>query len=611
MARYKFIKTCAKTICFAAMIYPLMLSTLIGASAQAQNHKRNHGISMMGAPALPAHFDRLPYTDTRATRGGQLVEAKIGNFDNLNPFTIRGTSAFNVREFVFESLLGRNMEEAFGLYGLLAEKVAVSDNRGQMQVRLEKQAKFSDGRPVTPEDVIFSWQTLRDSGRPNHRHYYSQVVSVDKLGPHDIVFTFKGPPYDRELPLILGLMPILPKHIYENRNLQDSTLDIPVGSGPYIVQSVDPARRIIFERNTSHWGAQKAINAKRYNFNRIIHDYYRDETSAFEAFKSGNVDVWFETNPLRWQNDYDFPAANDGRVAVETIETQTPTGLNAFIMNTRRPLFNNQDTRKALDVLFDFNWINKVLYGNSYKRTQSYFGNTRLSASGIEASRDERKLLKGASLDQASLSQSYQPPTSDGSGRDRAARRNALDLLENSGFTLQDGKLIDGTGKPLSFEILVQRRDHERLSLTYQRMLKQIGIEISVRLVDASQYQARLQNFDFDMIIYDYYASLSPGNEQNFYWSSASASTPGSRNYAGIRSKQVDKAIEALTNAKDTASFQNAARALDRLLMSGNYVIPLFHRNGQWLARWSKIERPKITPTYGAQLDTWWASPDN
>ena len=611
MARQKLITRHHKRWAPMLAACALLLTFLAALPAQAQKKQSEHGISMMGDPALPSNLETLPYIDDRAIYGGQLVEAKIGNFDNLNPFTIRGTSAYNLRELVFESLLGRNMDEPFALYGLLAEKIAVSEDRGRMQIRLEAAATFSDGRKVTPEDVIYSWQSLKDNGRPNHRHYYSQVQTVEKIGPRDVLFTFKGPPFDRELPLILGLMPILPKHIYQNRDLQSSKLDIPVGSGPYIVQEVEPGRRVTFEHDENHWGINKPINKMRYNFKRIIHDYYRDETSAFEAFKSGNVDIWFETNPLRWQNEYDFAATRDGRIIIETIKTQTPTGLNAFVMNTRRPIFSDQNTRKALDLLFDFEWINKVLYGNSYSRTKSYFGNTPLSASGVSASSEEKKLIKGAKLSAPLLSQSYMPPRSDGSGRDRQTRKGALELLAKAGFSMQNGQLSDANGTPLTFEILVQRRDHERLSLTFQRMLKQVGIEVSVRLVDASQYQARLQNFDFDMIIYDYYASLSPGNEQNFYWSSTSADTPGSRNYAGIKSRQIDGTIDALTNARDPSQFQTATRALDRLLMSGNYFIPLFHRDGQWLARWSKIERPSQTPIYGAQIDTWWASPDN
>lgn len=587
------------------IIAALALATVVPASAQ------NHGIAMLTEPALPGNFTRFDYTASAPVQGGRLVEAKIGSFDNLNPFTIRGAAAFDIRELVFESLLARNMNEPFALYAQLAQQVAVSADQSKMHIRLNAAAKFSDGKPVRPQDVIFSWNALRTSGRPNHRYYYDKVERVELQGQHDVIFTFKGPPYDRELPLIIGLMPILPEHIYASRDLQSSSLDIPIGSGPYTVAEYEPGRRVIFQRNSGYWGRSLPSIKNRYNFDEIVHDYYRDEGSAFEAFKAGRVDVWFETDALRWQSGFDFPAANDGRVIKETLGSQMPSGLNAFVMNTRRALFQDQRLREALDLAFDFEWINKTLYADAFVRTESYFGGTALSAADRPASAAEKRLLKGAKLSRDDLSMSYQAPTSDGSGRDRKNRRQALSLLKDSGYSIADGILQDQNGAPVSFEILVQRRDHERLALAYQRMLKQIGIAANVRLVDAAQYQRRLQNFDFDMIIYDYYASLSPGNEQSYYWSQSAATTEGSRNYAGVATAEIDRAINALTNANVYEAYVDAARALDRSLMTNNYFIPLYHRPGQWVARWSHIRRPQVTPIYGAQLDSWWATPEN
>lgn len=571
----------------------------------------NHGLAMLGAPNLPETFTRFDYTAKAPVRGGRLIEAKIGSFDNLNPFTIRGTTAFDVRELVFESLLARNMNEPFTLYAQLAEQVAVAPDRSKMQVRLNPAARFSDGQPVRPQDVIFSWNSLRSAGRPNHRYYYDKVEKVEQRGERDIIFTFKGPPYDHELPLIIGLMPILPKHVYGTRDLQASSFDLPIGSGPYIISEVDPGRRIVFRHDPSHWARALPSLKNRYNFDELVHDYYRDEASAFEAFKAGRVDVWFETDALRWQAGFDFPAAVDGRVIKESLPLRTPSGLNAFVLNTRRALFSDPRLRQALDLAFDFEWVNKTLYADAFIRTQSYFGGTDLSALGQAASAGEKRLLRAEKLSRENLQSSYKAPVSDGSGRDRNNRAQAIKLMAEAGFNFTDGILKNKDGQGVTFEILVQRRDHERLALAYQRMLKQIGISASVRLVDAAQYQRRLQNFDFDVIIYDYYASLSPGNEQSYYWSMDAAATEGSRNYAGIKSAAIDDAIAALTSAESYEKFRDAARALDRGLMSGHYFIPLFHRSGQWVARWSHIQRPEMTPIYGAQLDSWWATPEN
>lgn len=582
---------------------------IVAATANSQTHL--HGIAMLGAPALPPQFSSFPYTAPTAQAGGRLRDAKLGSFDNLNPFTIRGETAYDIRELVFESLLGRNMDEPFSLYGLLAEKVAMSPERDRLHIILHQDAEFSDGTPVTAEDVKFSWQILRDHGRPNHRSYYTQVADIDIRGPHELIFTFKGPPYDRELPLIIGLMPILPKHFYRQFDIQASSLDWPIGSGPYLIDHVEAGRQIIFKRNPTYWGRHLPINHQRYNFDRIQHDYFRDENSAFEAFKAGEVDFWRETNPTRWQSGYDFPAAKDGRVIKESLALGTPSGLKAFVFNTRRPQFVNPKLRAGLDHLFDFKWINATLFGGAYQRTQSYFGGTPLSALSANGANGAIG-ADGKNVPAGRHDEVYIAPQSDGSGRDRAQRLKALDLFAQAGYVVQSGKLVEKqTQQPLVFEILVQRRDHERLALAYQRMLAQIGIECRIRLVDAAQYQRRLQNFDFDMIIYDYYASLSPGNEQAYYWSTKAATTPGSRNYAGIQSPDIDAAIDRLTSASTPDDFKAAAQQLDRHLMAGHYVIPLYHADSAWVAYWHSIERPKRTPLYGPQLDSWWASPEN
>ena len=596
----------------AALIFA---SLTIAAPVWAQQH----ALVMHGAPQLPPDFRHYNYASPNALQGRSLRQAQIGSFDSLNPFSIRGNAAKNIRERVFESLLDRHYDEPFSLYGLLAESVVAAPDRSSVTFTIRQQATFADGAPITAADVAFSWQLLRDKGRPNHRYYYDQVATLTTPDTHTVTFTFKPSSpdnqFNRELPLIIGLMPILPKHIYETRDIQAASLNLPVGSGPYEVVEVTPGAQVKFEKRADYWADAETSglphNRGRHNFATIYEDYYRDDATAFEAFKAGDLDVWFETNPQRWTTGYNFPAANDGRVVKENILLGTPSGLRAFVMNTRRPLLADITLRKALDLTFDFQWINKILYGDVYRRTDSYFGNTELSASGHPISKGEAALLADSRIPRAELELGYQVPESDGTGRDRAKRIEAVQMLEAAGYRMDGNTLINPQGQKVQLEILVQRRSDERLALSWRRMLAGIGVDLKVRLVDSSQYQRRLQNFDFDLIAYNYFASLSPGNEQAYYWGSTAADTPGSRNYAGIKDPGVDRAARALTSAASMDDFITAARALDRSLMSGRYFIPLYHNPSQWVARWHYVEHPGRHAAYGARLDSWWMNHEN
>lgn len=571
----------------------------------------DHGLAMHGAPTLPKDFSHYPYANPRALQGGTLRQAQIGSFDSLNPFAIRGNAARNIRERVFESLLDRNHGEAFGLYGLLAETVTTSPDRRKVRFTLRKQAKFSDGVPITSADVAFSLNLLKTKGRPNHRYYYSKVTRVETPDAHTVIFRFANQPPDRELPLIMGLMPILPKHIYATRDIQSASLEIPIGSGPYVITEMTPGTRIRFQKSEKYWGARLALTTGRYNVATIIEDYFRDESIAFEAFKAGEIDLWFEHNPQRWLSGYRFPAARDGRIVKKTISLATPSGLKAFVLNTRRPIMSDMAVRRALDLLFDFNWVNKILYGGIYARTQSYFGNTDLSAANRPMSKKQTALLRASPVPQAILKAGYQAPESDGSGRDRRLRKAALIMLQEAGYQLSNQQLMTPKGQPVKLSLLVQRREDERLALAWRRMLGQIGIDLSVRLLDSSQYQRHLQTFDFDIIVYDYYASLSPGNEQAYYWGSEAAKTQGSRNYAGIQDAGIDTTVTALTQARSSQDFAEAARALDRALMTGGYFVPLFHNPVQWIAHWHHVKHPYRHTAYGAQPDSWWLDHGN
>jgi peptide/nickel transport system substrate-binding protein len=593
------------------LLATILAFMLAGNAAYAQNVNQNHALAMHGVPQLAPEFRNYNYASPNALQGRSLRQAQIGSFDSLNPFSIRGNAAKNIRERVFESLLDRHYDEPFALYGLLAESVVASPDRSSVTFTIRKQARFADGRPVTAADVAFSWELLRDKGRPNHRYYYGQVESLTTPNKHTVRFTFKPTPPDRELALIIGLMPILPKHIYGARDIQSAALDLPVGSGPYEVIEVTPGAQVKFEKRADYWANALPHNRGRHNFTTIYEDYYRDEATAFEAFKAGDVDIWFENNPQRWTTGYNFPAAKDGRVIKENISLGTPSGLRAFVMNTRRPILADPVLRKAMNLTFDFQWINKILYGDVYRRTNSYFGNTELSASGRLMSDGEADLLSRSLISGSTLAAGYQSPESDGTGRDRAKRLEAMQMLEAAGYTMQGKSLMNPQGQRVQLEILVQRRSDERLALSWRRMLAGIGVDLKVRLIDSSQYQRRLQNFDFDLIAYNYYASLSPGNEQAYYWGSEAADTPGSRNYAGIKDFGIDAAVTALTRAETSQDFTTAARALDRALMSGHYFIPLYHNPGQWVARWHYVEHPETHSLYGARLDSWWLNHEN
>ena len=531
-----------------------------------------------------------------------------GSFDSLNPLIVKGAPAEGMRDYIYESLLARAHDEPFSLYGLIAEKVETPDDRNYVEFTLNPAAKFSDGKPITVDDVIFSHAVLRDHGRPNHRSYYKKVAKVEKTGERTVRFTFDQSG-DREMPLIIGLMPVLPRHLIDPDRFEKTTLVPPVGSGPYTVAKVDPGKSITFRRDPNYWGRNLPVNRGRYNFDEIRFDYYRDAGSMFEAFKSGLVRLRNEEDPTRWTEGYEFPALREGRVVKEELPVETPAGMAALVFNTRRPLFADRRVRQALIKLFDFEWVNRTLYHGQYARTQSYFARSELSSHGKPADKAERALL-APYLDHVKpsiMDGSFAFPVSDGTGENRERRLEALQLLEEAGYRLTGGKLINvTTGEPFEFEIVAATRAQERLLLTFARALKQVGIEARIRQVDSAQYQRRKQTYDFDMIQYFWPVSLSPGNEQSFRWGSEAAVTEGSFNYPGIKNPAVDAMIETLLKAESRDEFVSAVRALDRVLLSGDYVIPLFYLPRQWVAHWNDLKRPEKTPLYGYQIDNWW-----
>ncbi len=567
-----------------------------------------HAITMHGEPALPPDFQHFRYVNPSAPKGGRMVHGVLGTFDSLNPLIVRGLALQAIRGYVIESLMTRGYNEPFTLYGLLAETVETDDARSYVIFNLNPAARFSDGRPVTAEDVIFSWEILRDKGRPNHRTYYSKVVKAEAIGDRAVRFDL-GTGGDRELPLILGLMPVLAKHAIDPAKFEETTLTAPVGSGPYVVSEVAAGKRVTLKRNPDYWGRNLAVNRGFWNFDEIRYDFYRDANSQFEAFKKGLFDFRPEFDPGRWQTGYDFPAVRSGRVVKEALPNGLPKPMRAFVFNTRRPIFSDIRVREALAALFDATWVNRNLFFDLYRRTASFYQGSELSAYQRPADARERALLApfpGAVRPDV-MNGTWTPTVHDGSGRDREVLRHALDLLTAAGYELRGTKLFSrATGEPFRFEILVVDRDQERLALLYAKQLQRAGIEASVRNVDAVQFDRRKTTYDFDMIENRWDQSLSPGNEQSFYWGSAAADVDGTRNYMGMKSHAADAMIKALLQARSRTDFVAAVRALDRVLISGSYVVPLFYLPDQWLARWTRTERPKTTSVYGYLPETWW-----
>jgi peptide/nickel transport system substrate-binding protein len=589
------------------------LSVLLSPFAAPVRAAESYAIAMHGAPAMPADFTHMPYVNADAPKGGRLTWGLLGTFDSLNPFIVRGVAVQQIRTYVVESLLARGNDEAFTLYGLLAKSVETDDDRTYVTFHLDPRARFSDGQPVRAEDVVFSLDLLRDHGRPNHRQFYSKVAKAEVPDPLTVRFDFGGVG-DRELPLILGLMPILPKHATDVASFENTTMTGPIGSGPYRVTAVNPGASVTLTRNPDYWGRDLPINRGLWNFDEVRLDFYREANGQFEAFRRGLYDFRVETEPLRWHEGYDFAAVRNGDIVRDTVTSGMPQPSQFLVFNTRRPVFADIRVRRALTLLFDFEWINRNYFFGLYRRSGGYFAGSELSAYGRPADAAERGLLAPylGEIPPNILDGSYRLPVSDGSGRDRATLRSALGLLEQAGYQFDGGMLRQKTtGTPLAFEILVSTRDQERIALAYADSVKRAGIAAHVRVVDPVQFDQRRLGYEFDMIQNRWDQSLSPGNEQSFYWGSEAADQPGSRNYMGAKDPAIDAMIAALLRARDRPAFIAAVRALDRVLMAGFYAIPVLNAADEWIARWNRIERPSTTALTGSLPESWWQRPSS
>nr|WP_245419022.1 extracellular solute-binding protein [Phyllobacterium endophyticum] len=571
---------------------------------------------MHGEPALAADYKAFPYVNPDAPKEGSITYGVVGTFESLNPFLIKSmrTTArgmFGDSEFgnlVYESLMQRTADEPFTVYGLLAEKVETNDERTWVEFTLNPKARWSDGQPVTPDDVIFTFDLLTKKGRPPFSNRMKLISKIEKIGERGIRFTFNEQA-NREFPLVLALMPVLPKHAIDSDKFDASPLAIPVGSGPYIVSKVQPGQRIILKRNPDYWASELPSRVGFNNFDTITVEYFRNDQAQFEAFKKGVFDVFMEGDPNKWATSYDFPAVKDGRVIKESFRSRSPANMFGFVFNTRRPLFQNKDVREALALMFDFEWTNRNLYAGRYQRLGSYWQGSELSALGKPADATERALLSPypGSVPPDVMDGTYEPARTDGTGRDRKEMKRAYDILVSQGYRIQNEQLLDPRGIPLAFEILTRSVGEERLGLAYKRTLERLGIAVNIRTVDDAQYQKRLQTFDYDVILGAYSSSLSPGYEQFSRWGSQSKEVEGSFNFAGVADPVIDMLLDKMLSARGNEEFTSVVRALDRVLISGHYMVPIYYQPEQWVARWAHLQHPDKTSLIGNQLNTWWS----
>ena len=585
-----------------------ILTSIIALNKHAYS-KKVHGIAMHGTPKYASDFENLDYVNPNAPKGGVVKFGSYGSFDNLNRVAFKGSKAAGLG-YVNDTLMRRVWDEAFSLYGLIAEKVELPEDRSSITFYLNSNATFHDGSPITRDDVLFSLETFQTKGTPNQKKTYGKVVETQLIGNDGIKMIFENNE-DKELPLIIaGFLPIIPKKFYEDLDVTKTFLDIPLGSGPYQVDSLDPGRQIKYKRVENYWAKDLPVNKGLYNFDTIIYDYYKDSNVLVEAFKVGEYDFRREYNVKRWLSEYDFKAVQNGEVILTEMNNDRPVGMNGLVMNTRRDIFNNRNVRLALSYAYDHEWINKTIYQNAYVRTDSYFDNSPLASSGLP-SKNELELLNvwKDEIPAEVFTETFTPPITDGSGNDRKNLLKAKEILEKEGWFVENGKLVKD-GKEFKFEFLIVSPSDEKIALAYQSNLKKLGITMDVRTVDSSQYQERLLSYDFDMIKRYWGVSLSPGNEQQFYWGSEVGQKDGSRNYPGINSPAVDALIEKLISATNREELTTAIHALDRVLLWGHYVVPLYHSNKDRIAYWDFFEYPDEIPLYGIVIESWWINKD-
>jgi microcin C transport system substrate-binding protein len=576
------------------------------ATAQPATSGPVHGFAMHGDVKYPAGFKHFDYVNPAAPKGGDVKYGIAGTtFDSFNPFILRGVPTGIVMS-TLETLMVSSGDEPFTKYCLICETIEVPHDRSWVEFAIRREGKFHDGSPITVDDVIWTFETLKSKGHPAYRSYYADVIKAEKVGERNVRFTFK-PGVNRELPLIVGELPVLSKAYWASRDFEKTTLEPPLGSGPYRIDSFEAGRYVALRRVPNAWAANLPVNVGRNNFDVIRYDYYRDHTVALEAFKAGAYDIRTENQALAWATGYDGPAVAQGLIKKEDIPEERVAGMQALVMNARRPPFNDRKFREAMAYGFDFEWSNRTLFHGAYTRTRSFFDNSELAARQLP-SPAELKLLEPfrGKVPEEVFTTEYNPPKTDGSGNTRDNQRVATRLLREAGYKVENQQLLDKQGKPVSFEILLVSPQFERIVLPYAENLKRLGIQARVRTVDSSQYQRRMDEFDFDMTVSGWGQSESPGNEQRSFWSSAQRDVPGSRNLAGIADPAIDAMIEKIIAAETREELVTATRALDRLLQWGHYVVPNWHVRADRVAYWDRFSRPAVTAKVGYDPGAWW-----
>lgn len=590
----------------------VLLLSAIG-PAFAEETPPSHGLSLFGSLKYGPDFTRFDYVNPAAPKGGLVRYAAIGGFDSLNPFIVTGRAATGIMQ-IYDTLMRSSLDEPGSEYGLIAESVSYATDYSSVTFNLRPTATWHDGQPITPEDVLWSLETLK-ANHPFYHAYYANVVRAEKLSAHQVRFVFSVTG-NRELPLIVGQFPILPKHYWQGtdaqgkkRDFTKTTLEPPLGSGPYRIGDIQTNRSITYERVPDYWGKDLPVNGGAHNFDRIRFEYFGDTTVALEAFKAGQVDVRLENSAKNWATGYDFPAIKDGRVKLEKLATKNSEGMQGFVFNTRRDKFKDRRVREAFDWALDFEWLNNNIFYGQYTRTQSYFSNSELAATGLPSPAELAILepFRGQVPDEV-FTQVFKNPTTDGSGQVRQNLQHATILLREAGWILKNGVLTNQkTGEPFEVEFLLADPSFERVVTPFTQNLKKLGIMATIRIIDSAQYQNRTDHYDFDIVVGNFPQSLSPGNEQRDFWGSQAADRPGGRNLIGIKDPVVDQLIDRIILAKDRAELVAATRALDRVLLWTYYVVPQWHTAYERVAVWAYIAHPEPTPAYSIGFpDLWW-----
>lgn len=594
----------------------LLMTLSLSATAQqstvdkVQTVTPQHGVAMHGEVKYPADFKHFEYVNPLAPKGGTVRRSVVSNsYDSFHPFVLKGVPAAGVSHYLYDTLTIQSEDEAFSQYGLIAEKIEMPADRSWVIFHINPKARFQDDHPISPEDVIFTFNSLIEHGAPFYKAYYGDVSKVSQVAEHQVRFDFKNSE-NRELPLILGQLPVLPKHYWESRDFSKSTLDIPLGSGPYKIKSFNTGRSITYERIPTYWAKDLPVNKGQYNFDEIIFEYYGDQTIALEAFKAGEYDFIVENTAKNWATAYTGDKFDNGTIIKEEVEHEQPVGMQSFIFNTRRDIFKDPKVREALSYAFDFEWTNKQLFFGQYKRTNSYFENSELASSGLP-SEDELAILNTFKdqIPASVFTTVNKAPTTDGSGKVRKNLRTALKLLKEAGWSIKNKQLVnDKTSQPFEFEILLYQKSFERIIHPFTKNLAKLGINAKIRLVDTNQYIGRVRKYDYDMFIMTLSQSNSPGNEQRDYWYSTNTNTPGTRNYIGVSDPVVDELVDMIIAAPDRESLVTRTKVLDRILLSKHLVIPQWHLPKQRIAYWKRLSHPDVFPKSGVNFDTWWTS---